>query len=226
MILATDWLDAFKGSTEVERWETVAFRMVLAVAIGILIAAIRSWGGPGVTRARPALRFALVVLPTLVAMTMLIIADNVARAFGLVGALTIVRFRTFVEDTRDTVFIVFAVVAGMAAGAGNLPVCAVGVPLVGLVALVVRAMERKEAASAVTLVLEVRTGLGRDADGLVFGVLSRRGITARLVGVASAKAGASADSRYEITVPPAEARKIAEELSAAEGVQSVEIRES
>lgn len=224
MILAADWLDALQGSNEVERWETVAFRMVLAVAIGVVIAAIRSWGGSRVSRARPALRFALVVLPTLVAMTMLIIADNVARAFGLVGALTIVRFRTFVEDTRDTVFIVFAVVAGMAAGAGNIAVCAIGVPLVGLVTLVVRAMERRE--SAVTLVLEVRTGLGRDADGLVSEVMSRRGHAARLVGVASAKAGASADSRYEITVPPAEARKVAEELGAAEGVQSVEIRES
>ena len=41
-----------------------------------------------------------------------------ARAFSLAGVLAIVRFRTVMEDTRDTVFVVFAVVMGMSAGAG------------------------------------------------------------------------------------------------------------
>ena len=52
----------------------------------------------------------LVLLTVLVAMTALVVDDSVARAFSLVGALAIVRFRTILEDTRDTAFVVFAVV--------------------------------------------------------------------------------------------------------------------
>src|SRR2546430_13730647 len=43
-----------------------------------------------------------------------VIGDNVARAFSLVGALSIVRFRTVVRDTQDTAYVIFAVVVGMA----------------------------------------------------------------------------------------------------------------
>ena len=72
----------------------------------------------------------LVLLATVIAMATQIIGDNVARAFSLVGALSVVRFRTVVKDTQDTAFVIFAVVVGMAAGANHL---AVG--LVGLVIL-------------------------------------------------------------------------------------------
>jgi hypothetical protein len=67
----------------------------------------------------------LVLLTVLVAMTALVVDDSVARAFSLVGALAIVRFRTFVEATRDTAFVIFAVVAGMTIGVGNWMLCVV-----------------------------------------------------------------------------------------------------
>ena len=50
------------------------------------------------------------LLTILIAMVTMVIGNNMARAFGLVGALSIVRFRTVVEDTRDTAFVIFAVV--------------------------------------------------------------------------------------------------------------------
>jgi uncharacterized membrane protein YhiD involved in acid resistance len=77
----------------------------------------------------------LIMLTMLVAMVSMVIDDQVARAFGLVGALSIVRFRTVVEDTRDTAFVIFAVVVGMALGVGNYLVCLFGLPLVSGVAL-------------------------------------------------------------------------------------------
>jgi uncharacterized membrane protein YhiD involved in acid resistance len=49
---------------------------------------------------------------------MLIIGSNVARAFSLVGALSIIRFRTAVKDPRDTAFLFLAIIAGMGAGTG------------------------------------------------------------------------------------------------------------
>src|SRR6478672_8635433 len=60
----------------------------------------------------------LVLLSLFVSLVTLVIGNNTARAFSLVGTLAIVRFRTVVEDTRDTAFVIYAVIAGMSAGTG------------------------------------------------------------------------------------------------------------
>lgn len=223
-MIAASWLD-FGLPANAEHVRTVALRLLFALVLGALIAWVRTDGRARPTRARQTLVFSLLLLPVLVAMTTLVVADNVARAFGLVGALSIVRFRTVVEDTRDTVFIVFAVVAGMGAGAGNLAVCGVGVPLVGAVAAILNRRQRLAPAATASMILELRVGLGHDVDVIVRECLGRRRVAARLVGVATARQGASADYRYEIAVSPEDARRIAEELAARDGVQSLELRE-
>jgi hypothetical protein len=58
----------------------------------------------------------LVLMSMVVAVIMLIIGSNIARAFTLVGALSIIRFRNAVKDTRDVGFIFFAMAVGMACG--------------------------------------------------------------------------------------------------------------
>lgn len=223
-MIASSWLD-FGLPADAQHVATVALRLVLALLLGGVIAWVRSDGRAGATRARQPLVFSLLLLPVLVAMTTLVVADNVARAFGLVGALSIVRFRTLVEDTRDTVFIVFAVVAGMGAGAGNLAVCGVGVPLVGVVAVALQRRQRLAPSPVSSMRLEVRVGLGHDVDALVEEPLARLGIVARLVGVSTARQGVAADYRYELAVSPKDARRIATELAARDGVQSVDLRE-
>src|SRR5579883_1129695 len=67
----------------------------------------------------PSFPTTLVLLSVLIAMSTQVIGDNVARAFSLVGALSIVRFRTVVRDTQDTAYVIFAVVVGMSIGAKN-----------------------------------------------------------------------------------------------------------
>jgi hypothetical protein len=112
-VIASSWLD-FGLPAGADHVTTVALRLLLALLLGAAIAWVRSDGRARPTRARQALVFTLLLLPVLVAMTTLIVADNVARAFGLVGGLhrAVPHDR---RDTRDTVFIVFAVVAGMGA---------------------------------------------------------------------------------------------------------------
>ena len=58
----------------------------------------------------------LVLMGTVVALIMLIIGSNVARAFALVGALSIIRFRNAVKETRDVGFIFLVMALGMAVG--------------------------------------------------------------------------------------------------------------
>ena len=66
----------------------------------------------------------IVIMAVTVSVIMLIIGSNLARAFALVGALSIIRFRTAVKDPRDVAFIFVAMAVGMACGV-RLPLIAV-----------------------------------------------------------------------------------------------------
>lgn len=61
---------------------------------------------------------AMIMLAMITALVIVVIGSNLARAFGLVGAMSIVRFRTAVKDTQDIMFIFFALAAGLACGSG------------------------------------------------------------------------------------------------------------
>ncbi|MDP6798040.1 MAG: DUF4956 domain-containing protein, partial [Candidatus Krumholzibacteria bacterium] len=74
----------------------------------------------------------IVLLSMLMSLVMMVIGSNIARAFGLAGAMSIIRFRTVVKDTRDTAYVFYALAVGMACGTGNLMIAAFGGLLVGL----------------------------------------------------------------------------------------------
>jgi uncharacterized membrane protein YhiD involved in acid resistance len=60
--------------------------------------------------------FTLVINGMVVALVMMIVGSNIARAFSLIGALSIIRFRNAVKETRDVGFIFFSMAIGMAVG--------------------------------------------------------------------------------------------------------------
>ncbi len=77
----------------------------------------------------------MIYLSMISAVIIIVIGNNLARAFGLVGAMSIIRFRTAVKDTQDIVFIFFSLAVGLAAGVG-MHILAIGSTLViGLVIL-------------------------------------------------------------------------------------------
>src|SRR4249920_3004272 len=100
----------------------------------------------------------LVLLSILIAMVTQVIGDNVARAFSLVGALSIVRFRTVVRDTQDTAYVIFAVVIGMAVGAHNLITGAIGLVIVAAAAFVMRPRAASASPASPPFLLHLRVG--------------------------------------------------------------------
>ena len=70
---------------------------------------------------------AIVLVGLTVALIMVIIGSDIARAFALVGAMSIIRFRTPVKDIRDIVFLFLAVANGIACGAGAFNIALAGV---------------------------------------------------------------------------------------------------
>ena len=207
---------------------TAIGRMSVAVAIGLVIAVLYR---RCVGRGRPeseAFATAAMLICVLVAMTAMVIDNNVARAFSLVGALAIVRFRTVVEDTRDTAFVIFAVVAGMSAGVGNWVLCLVGVPIVALVALSRAEAPRTAAAPAgPELSLLVRIGAGDDPRAALEPALNNHLATVRLVRTATARQGAAFELTYHVRLRDAgDLLALVKEANAVKGVQHVELGEA
>ncbi len=167
----------------------------------------------------------LVLLALLIAMVSMVIGDNVARAFSLVGALSIVRFRTVVDDTRDTAFVIFAVIVGMAAGAGLLLVPLLGIPVVGLIAVALsRAGDPQTALAMAEHKLKIRLGLGRDPEMLLANVLRRHLDHYRQVSAATSRKGAALDLVYRVRLKsPESMTALVTELNPIEGVQDVEL---
>ncbi|MFQ7263329.1 MAG: DUF4956 domain-containing protein [Lachnospiraceae bacterium] len=76
---------------------------------------------------------ALTVITTTV---MIVIGNNLAMSLGMVGALSIVRFRTAIKDSRDTVYIFWTIVTGICCGAGDYQVAALGSAFVFVLMLI------------------------------------------------------------------------------------------
>jgi len=104
----------------------------LALLCGLAIAWLyrQTYKGPGYPAA---FVNSLVLLTMITAVVILTIGSNLARAFGLVGAMSIIRFRTAVKDTQDIIYIFFALAVGMASGSGAYTIAVVGTVCVGTV---------------------------------------------------------------------------------------------
>jgi anti-anti-sigma factor len=100
-------------------------KLITAAVIGMLVTVVHRQYRHERT-ANPALDQAQVLLCISGAIMMIIIGNSVARAFGIAGAASIIRFRTPVEDARDITILFILMGLGMAAGLGALAVAGLG----------------------------------------------------------------------------------------------------
>ena len=209
---------SFANNWNVTPW-FVLVRLAVALAMGGLIAWIYHRTDTGGDRGM-SFPTTLVLLCVLVAMVTQVIGDNVARAFSLVGALSIVRFRTMVRDTKDTAFVIFSVVVGMAVGARNLWLAGIGLAVVGIAVLVISWFTK--ARSEPPFLLRIRVGLGNDFDQLLGGALCEYLLGRRLMSVSTAKLGAALSVVYEARLRSGvSAEELVKALNRIDGVQDV-----
>lgn len=178
-------------------------------------------------RAEVSLSFSitLVLLAVLIAMVTQVIGDNVARAFSLVGALSIVRFRTVVRDTQDTAYVIFAVVVGMAVGAKNLWVAVLGLSVGGLAAYLMMLRANSLPAAPAAVVLSVRVGLGYDLETLLGSTLNAHVQDRELMSVSTARQGIALDVIYQARLRPSgAAHELVTALNRIEGVQNASLQ--
>lgn len=205
----------------------IAARLAVATVAGLIVAAIGYFAHGWRKSDAPMLLTTLVLLTVLIAMVTLVIGNSVARAFGLVGALSIVRFRTVVDDTRDTAFVIFAVIIGMSIGAGAWMVPAIGLPLVGLLALSLGNQKLLPSSMSLTHLLTIKIGLGRNTDDLLAPLFDRYLATRTLRSVATARQGAAIELIYAVTLrEPLDETQVTSfiaDLNRIEGIQSAEL---
>ena len=110
-----------------------ALRVLLSFVLGVFIINIYQWTHANVPR--KSFTDTLIILCMLISVVMVVIGDSIARAFSLVGALSIIRFRTAIQDPRDIGFVFYALAVGMAVGAGNPSVAILATFLIGTIIL-------------------------------------------------------------------------------------------
>ena len=106
-------------------WEQILMNLCMAAILGFLIYLSYAISHRGTIYSRK-FNASLVMLTVLTGTVMTVIGNNIALSLGMVGALSIVRFRTAVKDSRDTVYIFWTIIAGICCGVGDYTVAAFG----------------------------------------------------------------------------------------------------
>ena len=131
-------------------------KLVAAALIGMLVTAIHAPSAADRPTGR-AMQHAQILLCVSGAMMMIIIGDSLARAFGIAGAASIVRFRTPVEDPKDVTIIFLLMSLGMACGLGAFAIAGLGAAfLCVFLSVLDRTNVRRSRALAVEVIAEGR----------------------------------------------------------------------
>lgn len=129
-IIKNSVLENFSSSGTMSVWQLL-IGLGLSLACGLFIFFIYKRTFNGVLYSR-SFNISLMMLVLVTALIIRTISSNITLSLGMVGALSIVRFRTAVKDPLDTVFMFWAVAAGISLGAGFYVVGIVGSVIIGI----------------------------------------------------------------------------------------------
>lgn len=164
-------LELFESSGQLDP-QSIFLRLLMALVIAFVIylSYKLSHGGSIYSKKFNVSLMALTMITTAV---MIVIGNNIALSLGMVGALSIVRFRTAIKDSRDTIYIFWTIVAGICCGAGDFLVAAVGSAFVFLVLLIFGRIKNDN--RMLLIIRTVRVNEER-VEALIFQHFSRKAI--------------------------------------------------
>lgn len=106
-------------------WQQITMHILVSAVIGLFIFISYVISHKGTIYSKK-FGVTLIVLTVMTGTVMTVIGNNIALSLGMVGALSIVRFRTAIKDSRDTVYIFWTIIVGICCGVGDYLVAAVG----------------------------------------------------------------------------------------------------
>jgi uncharacterized membrane protein YhiD involved in acid resistance len=141
--------------------------------------------------------FTLVMNGMVVALVMMIVGSNIARAFSLVGALSIIRFRNAVKETRDVGFIFFTMAIGMAIGTKFYLLAVAGTIVISLMVVVMMRFNwfARDVASQI---LRIQVASGTPFDTLFDNLFVKYTNSSELISVDTIHSGMLTELTYSI----------------------------
>ena len=155
----------------------------------------------------------LVAMTVITTTVMIVIGNNIALSLGMVGALSIVRFRTAIKEPLDIAFLFWSIAVGIVLAAGLIPLAVVGSLFVGVVLLVFS--RQKNGESPYILVVHCAD---QDVEGQVRALVEAR--VRRLNLKSKSVAPGQIELNYEVRLRDADTEFV-NELGAMEGVGNV-----
>lgn len=151
-------------------WEQIVTRIAMTVLLGLVIFVSYYISHRGTIYSRK-FNVSLVILTVLTGTVMIVIGNNIALSLGMVGALSIVRFRTAIKDSRDTMYLFWAIIVGICCGVGSFFVAAAGSGAVFLVLLLFGAVKND---SRILLIIRGARRSESKVETLVFQSFDRK----------------------------------------------------
>ena len=152
--------------------ETIVLRMAAASILACFIYLSYRISHDGSIYSRK-FNVSLVALTMITTTVMIVIGNNIALSLGMVGALSIVRFRTAIKDARDTMYIFWTIVVGICCGSGDYLVAAAGSAVVFAVLLL---FGRIRSDNRVLLILRTARVNETKVESLIFQYYDRKAI--------------------------------------------------
>jgi uncharacterized membrane protein YhiD involved in acid resistance len=191
-------------SGEQESWSRLVARALVSFVIAALLAAalaFRPRKNHSLLRRNPLIAQTQILLAVVGAAMMIVVADNVARAFGIFAAATMIRFRTNIRDPKEITVLLICLAVGLASGVGHWQVATA---LTLFVLLILWPLERYELSQVFrAMEIEVKTYDLDRTDAVLKKIFRKYGIDAELRKIDSEdKEGSPSTILYYLTLSP------------------------
>ncbi|HEL0613235.1 TPA: DUF4956 domain-containing protein [Streptococcus equi subsp. zooepidemicus] len=153
-------------------FQDVLLHIVAAALLSVVIYISYAYTHTGTAYSKK-FNVSLMTLTVLTATVMTVIGNNVALSLGMVGALSVVRFRTAIKDSRDTVYIFWTIVVGICCGVGDYTVAATGSSVIFFLLLLMGAVRND---NRLLLIVRCDKQMEVELERLVFNYFSGKAI--------------------------------------------------
>lgn len=194
--------------------------LLLSFLLGQTVAWVYMLTHSGLSYSRSFVK-SLVVTPSIVALVMAVLANNIVTAFGLMAVFAIVRFRNILRDTLDTSYVLSVIVIGMGCGTQKFATATIGTLLIAVI-LVYLWYSSFGSRHRYDLILNLRWArpAGEIAD--LNSLLSRHAMRIQLASQRASDTGAGADVSYRLLLrDPARSSELLADLQAVPEISRV-----
>jgi len=193
--------DSIFNSTNADATITVT-NLLISIVTALLLGAMISVVNMKTQKENPpsqSFNLTLVILPAIVAMIILLVGSNIARAFSLAGAFSIIRFRSVAGGPKDITYVLFSLAVGLASGMGYIGYAALMAAILCLVVILLETFKfGRSSATSKTLKITIPEDL--DYEDAFEGVLKRYTLHYHLSMVKTTNLGSLYQLIYNVTI--------------------------